>query len=133
MNTVVFKPLFHRNRECIGLYFDKNQVLTDLLRRIDGIFGLRQNLLLKIEEKENLNKVLLGYDLIGVEIGGTYHTFYCNNATQELIDRFNLSLNENGLFNEISDWTHVKEYLNDEKNGFELVPWYVAKTKIVTE
>ena len=98
-----------------------------------GDFGLRQNLLQKIEEKENLNEVLLGYDLIGVEIGGTYHTFYCNNATEELIDKFNLSLNENGLFNEIDDWTNVKKYLNDEKNGFEPVPWYVAKTKQVTE
>ena len=99
----------------------------------EGDFGLRQNLSLKIEEKESLNEVLLGYDLIGVEIGGTYHTFYCNDATQELVDKFHLTLNENGLFNEIDDWTAVKEYLNDEKNGFEPVPWYVAKTKLVKE
>ena len=98
-----------------------------------GDFGLRQNLLLKIQEKENPKEILLGYDLIGVEIGGTYHTFYCNNATQELIDKFHLSLNEYGLFNEIEDWRPIIEYLNDEKNGFEPVPWYVAKTKLVTE
>ena len=96
-------------------------------------FGLRQNLLRKIVENESLNEVLLGYDLIGVEIGGSYHSFYCNDATQELIDKFQLTLNENGLFDEVEDWTPVTEYLNDETNGFEPVPWYVAKTKRVIE
>lgn len=96
-------------------------------------FGLRQNLLLKIQESERLNEVTLGYDLIGVEIGGSYHSFYCNNSTQDLIDKFNLTINDNGLFNEIDEWTAIKEYLNDENNGFEPVPWFVAKTKEVTE
>ena len=98
-----------------------------------GDFGLRQNLLLRIKEKENSNEVLLGYDLIGVEIGGTYHSFYCNDATQDLIVKFQLSLNENGLFNNMEDWMEIREYLNDEKNGFEPVPWYVLKTKLVSE
>ena len=98
-----------------------------------GKFGLRQNLLVKTEETDSPSEILLGYDLIGVEIDGTYHSFYCNNATQELIDRFNLELNENGLFKKIEDWTPVKEYLNDDSNGFEPVPWYVAKTKLVTQ
>jgi hypothetical protein len=33
MDTVVIKPLFHRNRKCIGLYFNKNQALNVLIRR----------------------------------------------------------------------------------------------------
>ena len=37
MDTVVLKPLFHRNRECIGLFFDKNQALNVLIRRITGM------------------------------------------------------------------------------------------------
>lgn len=98
-----------------------------------GDFGLQQNLLLKIQEKENDKEILIGYDLIGVEVGGTYHTFYCNNATQELIDKFQLVLNENGLFTEVEDWTPIKDYLNNEENGFEPVPWYIAKTKRVIE
>ena len=100
-------------------------------RENQGDFGLRQNLLLKIEEKDNLNERLIGYDLIGVEAGGSFHTFYCNEGAEELIEKFHLELNDNGLFNQIEDWTPVKEYLNDETNGFEPVPWYVVKTKMV--
>ena len=37
MDTVVLKPLFHRNRECIGLFFDKNQSLNALIRKITGM------------------------------------------------------------------------------------------------
>jgi hypothetical protein len=37
MDTVVLKSLFHRNRECIGLFFDKNQALNVLIRRITGM------------------------------------------------------------------------------------------------
>ena len=98
-----------------------------------GDFGLRQNLLREIEEEDTNNEKFLGYDLIGVEIDGGYHSFYCNNATKELLDKFDLTLNQYGLFDNIKDPLAVKAYLNDETNGFEPVPWYIAKTKSVTE
>jgi hypothetical protein len=37
MDTVVLKPVFHGNRECIGVPFDKNQALNVLIRGVAGM------------------------------------------------------------------------------------------------
>jgi hypothetical protein len=136
-----FKNTFFSHLKDIHIYSiylsaaDRENLVSEFEKEPNnhGDFGLRHNLLRKIGEQDNPKETLLGYDLIGVEIDGGYHSFYCNNAKQKLIDKFHLTLNKNGLFNDIDDWTPVKEYLNDEKNGLEPVRWYVAKTKLVTE
>jgi len=33
MQTVVLKPLYHRNEECIGIYFEKNAVLQQAIQK----------------------------------------------------------------------------------------------------
>lgn len=96
-----------------------------------GPFRLQKTLANKIKEQEDPKEVLVGYDLIGVEFD-SHHTFYCHYATQKLIDKVGLTLNESGLFDETSDWQPVRDYISHEGNGFEPVPWYVAKTKMVT-
>lgn len=37
MSAIVLKPLFHRNRECIGLYFEHNKILNAIVKKIPDV------------------------------------------------------------------------------------------------
>jgi len=37
MQTIILKPLFHRDKECIGIYFEKNAELQSLIQKQPGI------------------------------------------------------------------------------------------------
>lgn len=50
---------------------------------------------------------------------------------KDLSERFHLTLNQYGLFEDSPDWTSVKEYMNAEETGCEPVPWPVCKVKLV--
>jgi hypothetical protein len=69
----------------------------------------------------------LGYDFIGIECFGSFHSFYCHDITKTLTDQFSLILNGNGLFNKPDKPNEIREYLNDPRTGLEPVPWYVVK------
>lgn len=92
----------------------------------NGDFVLRKNLLNKIPE--NSNEKFIGFDLIGVECDGSFHSFLCSNASEKLNNQFGLELNEFGLYDEISDTPELRELLRDE-NYFEPVPYYICKVK----
>jgi hypothetical protein len=119
----------------LALYFDEDE-RTDILDEFNpqtgrtGEIGLRLILLKGIEETDNDN--FLGYDYIGIEIGRNLHTFHCHDIGEELSEKFDLSLNEYGMFNSEINSKQVLDYLNDENTGVEPVPWFIAKTKIVT-
>jgi hypothetical protein len=53
-----------------------------------GLFGLRENLQKKIEEKDDPTEEFLGYDFIGVENDGSFHSFYCHNIRDKIVDKF---------------------------------------------
>ncbi|MEZ4775632.1 MAG: hypothetical protein R3D00_20770 [Bacteroidia bacterium] len=141
-----FKELFFAGRndiEMLGLYLpqtDADRLTEDFkegnnslpFNQNNGKFGLRLNLLKQIEEKETEDAAFLGYDFIGVEGDGSFHSFYCHNITEILIDMFALTLNENGLFEEITQPDQIREYLNSPNAGVEPVPWYIAKVKRIT-
>lgn len=118
-----------------ALYFDTNE-RTDIIEEFkpqsaeNGEIGLRLTLLKELEEQEN--EELLGYDYIGIEIGGSFHSFHCHDIGNELSDTFNLTINKYGLFDSAKNSKQVLDYLNNEENGCEPVPWYLAKTKLVT-
>lgn len=118
-----------------ALYFDLNE-REDILQEFKpqseklGEIGLRLALLRETEEQEN--EQLLGYDYIGIEIGGSFHTFHCHDIGKELSDKFGLTLNEYGLFDSNKNSKQVLDYLNDEENGCEPVSWFIVKTKLVT-
>jgi hypothetical protein len=132
-----YKDLFFSDRDDITIYSmylsktDAEALIADFESEkiFQGQFGLRENLRKNIEEKDNLTEEFLGYDFIGVENHGSFHSFYCHNIRDELIDKFSLSLNENGLFDRIPNPDIVRKYLNDETTGLESVPWYIAKMK----
>lgn len=101
-------------------------------REKEGEIGLHQILAEKIVEKESVNETTIGFDLIGVELGGDFHSFHCHDLGKELSDKFGLTLNDYGLFEPCDNWTPVLDYLNDEENGCEPVPWFIVKTKLIT-
>jgi hypothetical protein len=98
-----------------------------------GAIGLYENLIRKIPENDLEREALIGFDIIGIEMEGSFHTFYCHDLSRDLAEKFNLQINEYGLFDKTDNWKSVTDYMNDEENGFEPVPWFVCKTKLITE
>jgi len=98
-----------------------------------GAIGLYENLVRRIPEAEKSNEFYIGYDIVGIEIDGGFHTSYCHDISDSLAEKFNLEINEYGLFQETADWEPLIRYMNAEENGFEPVPWFVCKTKLVNE
>lgn len=117
-----------------ALYFDNNEkadILEDFKPQSGkmGEIGLRLALLKEIEEQNN--EEFIGFDYIGIEIDGSFHTFHCHDIVKELSDKFNLTLNKFGLFESNLNSKKVLDYLNDEQKGCEPVPWFIVKTKLV--
>ena len=94
-----------------------------------GEIGIVKMLKKKILEKEAINEEMLGYDFIGLEPGGSFHTFYCYNVTEQLVNKLGLSVNEFGLLEQADNWDQIHLYLNDKTKGLEPVHWVVARTK----
>jgi len=135
--TLEFKNRFfsHINDiKIMAIYFDEKE-RADILEEFKpkketfGEIGLRETLFKGITENENED--LLGYDYIGIELDGSFHSFQCHDLGKELGEKFGLSLNNNGLFENRHNAQLVLNYLNDEKNGCEPVPWYLAIVKII--
>ena len=99
---------------------------TETFNYNNGDFNLRKNLLKNFPE--NKDEIFLGFDLIGVECDGSFHSFICTNASEELKVKFGLGLNEYGLFDTINDSDELRNFLLDEK-FFEPVPYYICKVK----
>lgn len=140
-STEEYRQTFFSHLEDIktfAIYFDEKEA-SDILKEFspksdnEGEIGICHLLKLKIEEQAtDERESLIGYDLIGIEFGGGFHTFHCHDIGKELSDKFGLTLNSFGLFDDCADWKPVLDYLNDEENGCEPVPWFVAKTKLIT-
>lgn len=87
-----------------------------------GIYSKLKNKELDLEKNE-----FLGYDIIGIEISGAFHSFHCNDLANELKDKFGLKINEFGLIENSENWNEIMEFMNDQENGFEPVPWFYVK------
>ena len=96
----------------------------------NGNFCLRKNLLKKNHEKDD--EILLGFDIIGVECDGSFHSFHCNDMSSILKEKFNLILNKFGLYDEIIDSNELRNFLKDDYY-FEPLPYYICKVKKVIE
>ncbi len=119
-----------------ALYFDAKEA-QEIINEFSptdssqGLIGIADSLKRKINENSKVGENTIGYDLIGIELGGNFHTFHCHDLFSELAVKFGLSSNASGLFNNTTNWDTVVEYMNDEDNGFEPVPWFLAKVKLV--
>ncbi|SDY07915.1 hypothetical protein SAMN05444411_1208 [Lutibacter oricola] len=92
-----------------------------------GEIGISKNL--KNGFQENNKEQTLGYDLIGVENSGEFHSFHCHDLSNDLKERFKIKINEYGLLDECNNWKEIVDYMNDKSNGFESVPWFYVKVK----
>jgi hypothetical protein len=61
------------------------------------------------------------------------HKTQCCDISHELVEKFEVKINQVGLFEEFKNWQLVTDYMNKEKNGFEAVPWFICKVKLVNE
>lgn len=117
----------------MALYFDEVEraaIIDYFLPQGNlGELGLRMMLMKEIAETDD--ELLLGFDYIGVESSGYFHTFHCHNIGTDLASQFDLSLNRYGLFDRALISKQILDYLHDEKYNFEFVPWFVAKVKLV--
>ncbi|ENP9364496.1 hypothetical protein [Escherichia albertii] len=117
------------NTWLLALYFSEHDANRFLARYKNE--GVPVKLATREREKSCANEQLLGYDIVGLDLGGEFHTSHCHNLHAELHQRFGLTLNEYGLYNNIPDWQPVVDYMNDEKTACEPVPWGIARIKQV--
>lgn len=119
--------------EIIGIYFSENSIqgfIDEFEPQLDktGEIGILDCLKQKtIEEFED--EEFIGYDLIGMEFSGDYHSFHCYDNADDMINKFGLRLNERGLINEFDNKQALLEYANNPDNGLPFVPWYLVKVK----
>lgn len=66
----------------------------------------------------------LGFDVLGAEFGGSFHTFSCNGLEQDYNDKFGITFNELGLIPEYESAVLAAEYTNRDDTGAEPVEWY---------
>lgn len=131
-----YKEKFFKERTDLikmGLSFSATET-EDLLEAFEprpengGEIGIRHGLMQKLPE--NPAGKFIGYDIIGVELDGTFHTIHCHDLQNELESKFGLAFNENGLIENCATWKEVTDFCNDPSNGLEPVPWYHCKVKI---
>lgn len=140
--SIDFKNQFYKGRNDIEIYgiefseTETNNLIKDFapgknhgFNFNNGQFSLRDNLLKKNDITDNTISDFLGFDFIGVECDGSFHSFYCHDLTKELIDKFGLTLNEHGLFKAVPNSELISDFLNAPKNFLEPVPWYIVKVK----
>ncbi|WP_417857744.1 hypothetical protein [Xanthomarina gelatinilytica] len=95
---------------------------TEMFTGEVGIYNKLKTKELNLEKNE-----FLGYDIIGIEAGGDFHSFHCNDLSNDLKDKFGIKINDFGLIETFENWDKLMEYMNDESNGFEPVPWFYVK------
>ncbi|MGB4843695.1 MAG: site-specific integrase [Ferruginibacter sp.] len=61
MQKIILKPLFHRNQECIGIYFDKNLSLEKIIRQQPAVKWSQTNKCWYIPLTETGYKLLLSH------------------------------------------------------------------------
>jgi hypothetical protein len=125
------------NLKVMSIYFDENEK-ESLLQEFkpfkdNGSIGLYDGLLNNVLETEIYNEKLVGFDLIGIELSGDFHSFHCHDISKELTDKFGIKINSLGLIEPLDNWEPIIKYMNLEENGFEPVAWFVVKVKEVID
>lgn len=67
---------------------------------------------------------LLGFDIVGAEVGGSFHTFSCNDLERDFAAHLGIQLNAHGLIDEAAHALAASEYVNRGDVGAEPVNWY---------
>jgi hypothetical protein len=65
----------------------------------------------------------LGYDLLGTEIGGSFHSWFCNGLEKDIWERCRIRPNAFGLIDTWSAALECAQYAGDRKTGAEPGKW----------
>lgn len=68
--------------------------------------------------------ILLGFDVLGAEVGGSFHTFSCNGLERDFTEVLRVSFNQHGLIDDYPKCVEAAQYVNREDVGAEPVNWY---------
>lgn len=119
--------------EAIGIYFPED-AMEDFIQEFEpqsaeiGSIGILNNL--KQKKPEQADEEFIGYDLIGMEPSGDYHSFHCYDKASDLHNKFQLELNDYGLLKEVKSRDRLLAYANDpDQSQLPFVPWYLVKVK----
>jgi len=67
---------------------------------------------------------LLGFDVLGAEQDGSFHTIACNGLEQQLSEALGIPFNASGLIPDYSSAVAACEFMNREDVGAEPIAWY---------
>ncbi|MEM7234413.1 MAG: hypothetical protein AAF517_19700 [Planctomycetota bacterium] len=68
-----------------------------------------------------------GFDILGIEFNGGFHSFPCNGLESDFVEVLGISLNEFGLIDSRDDADRAAKYTNEESTGAEPVPWFPCR------
>ncbi|MFB9865499.1 hypothetical protein [Rufibacter immobilis] len=136
-----YKSIFFNTAEDYHIFsinfpeIEKDELIEEFLikEKEIGAIGLCDNLQRQIPEVTDGSEKVIGYDLIGIEQSGDFHSFHCHDLSSSLVEKFNVQINQYGLIDNNHSWESLVKYMNDEENGFEPVPWFFVKVKMVEE
>lgn len=71
--------------------------------------------------------VFLGFDVIGLDYSGEFHTFSCNGLVKDYVEKLGITFNAHGLIPDQDQALAAAEYTNRDETGAEPVPWFAVK------
>lgn len=79
--------------------------------------------------KKRLSRRLkpLGFDVLGAEWGGSFHTFSCNSLERELNEELGVTFNEWGLIDDYSKAVMASDHVNRDDVASEPLDWYPVR------
>ena len=109
----------------IGLFLPEDQLEIALAtlrpqHPQEGECGLYQMLARQLSEPAAGE--VLGFEIMGLEIGGSLHSFYCNHLQQDY-HRLGIAFNRHHLIAGADDARRALEFTLDEETHAEPVPW----------
>ena len=78
--------------------------------------------------------IIRGFEILGEEYGGGFHTFFCNNLQKAYVKKLGLTLNTNGLLDNYEDAIEAFNYTILDEVGAEPVywlPWLVLEHSLI--
>jgi hypothetical protein len=86
----------------------------------------------KLQQRELLQGSVIsrGFEILGDEWGGQFHSFVCNSLETAYAEQLNISLNQNGLIDSYEDAVKATNYTNLDEVGSEPAlwqPWLISE------
>ena len=71
--------------------------------------------------------VFVGFDVLGMEYGASFHTFSCNGLEKDYVEKLGIIFNAHGLIPDQDQALAAAEYTNRDETRAEPVPWFAVK------